>query len=135
MSPQQPDDLLWIGSTFGLVLRLGRDPECLAHVLLVDPVQRSATPYPVVSLDDDGALGSERLDPGPRRGQVDGPSGREAQVFVEVMVIEVDHRRLQDMRRGDGAAGHAPSSSLCVAMQGCLRLGAGEAELTAVLNV
>jgi len=92
-----------------------------------DLAPRSAT---VVALDDDRDLVFEANDARSGDRQPQGARELETEVLVVGMAIEIDHAGLEDVGRGNGARGDAPT--LAVEEQGRLRLGSGEAELAAV---
>lgn len=125
--PQQVDDRPRGRPTLVLVLQLRRQTERLAEILLVDAPQPAVwAGDPVVALGNDGRLIVKGHDPGVCGHQSGAPSGAQAQVLVEVMVVEPLDGGLHDVTGGGRSAGYPPSAVRV--QQSGLGLGAGQAE-------
>jgi hypothetical protein len=97
----------------------------------VDPDQPPIERASVVPVDDDGALLAEPGNVRPVHDETSAASGVEAEVLVEVVVVEARDGGLQGVSRGRGAGRDAPP--VVLVEQGGLGLGSGEAELAGEL--
>jgi hypothetical protein len=99
----------------------------LAEVFLMHANDRAAHRPAVVTIHDDGGLVAEVGDPR-ARGDEPRPAGRiEAEVLIQIVIVEAGNRRLEDVRRGRRTGRDTPAPVL--EEKGGLRLGSGEAEL------
>ena len=132
-SPQQAHDRRRGRTTVIPVLPSGRHPQCLAGVFLMN------TPYPsfrrvdsVVSLGDNGALIVKGPNPRVRRDEARATCSGQAEVRVEVVIIEAHHGWLQNVAGRRRSAWHTPTTVLVE--QCSLGLGAGKAESTTEIS-
>ena len=87
---------------------------------------RAEQSRPVVAFDDDGAQVAEPGDLGADHVEPGGRGGPQAQVLVEVVLVEACDGGLEDVRGGPGAVQEAPA--VAGPEEGGLGLGAGQAE-------
>jgi hypothetical protein len=87
-----------------------------------------ATNDAVVAIHHDRTLPCETSNPCPDGDQAGATCGIKAKVLVQIVIIESDYGRLEDMGGGSGSRRDPPSSIL--EEQGGLRLSASQAELT-----
>jgi hypothetical protein len=98
------------GTAVALILRRRRDAESLADVLLVDTDHEISLDDPVVSFDHDGRLILERADPGARSHEPGMAGGGEAEMLIEIVIVEPGNGGLEDVGRRGPARRHAPAS-------------------------
>jgi hypothetical protein len=115
------------GAAFVLVFALRVDTKRLANILLVDAHKVVVKQAAIVALDNDRALAIESSDVR-ACGDEARVSGRvEADVLVQVVIIEADDSRLEDVTGCEGSRRNPPTS--IQVQQSGLGLSAREAEL------
>ena len=128
--PDQADDLLRRRAALALVLAGRRHTERLADVFLMNPDHGAATGrQPVVTIDDDGAFAAERQHLRGRGTQPGDPSSSQAEVLIEVVIVEPGDGGLEDVRGRHDTGRVTPLAGGRVEIQRRLRLRTGQAEL------